>query len=105
LKKLLAPKSSSRHTGCKVGSIQIIYEGGKKVIVPLIVGKNVDTLFSHFAVDTFPVSVSVGEWQDDNANVLRLPCEASLVLDSLSFTIDAADVQMGLMGVNIISAE
>lgn len=60
----------------------------------------------HFAADTLqftPRERPKGSItpNDNHLDILRLPCDASTVLARVAITLDAADVQFGLIGVNI----
>jgi hypothetical protein len=99
---LYITETESRHTGSRVGCLRLRYATGEQTDVPLVVGKNVDTLWSSFAQDTIPVRL--GE-SDDYANVLWLACDRYLSLEAIVIELDVPDVQLGLLGLNRYSED
>ncbi|MHB1484717.1 MAG: glucosidase family protein [Saccharofermentanales bacterium] len=105
-----AGEVESRQTFGDIGSIKLVYEDGDITEIPVIVGKNMGTLYSHFATDTIEVK-EPGEvwkgnsWDIDSMNVYRIPCDPSRRLKELSIQMDLYDVNFGLMGMNTISAD
>lgn len=107
---LYASECQSRQTGVDVGEIRLNYENGTAGKITLNVGKNMDTLFSHFADDTIPVGIS-SSMQDhpghpgtDYINLLVVPCDAERILSSVEFVIELPDVQLGLIGISLVAA-
>jgi hypothetical protein len=96
---LYATEVESRHTGCRVGKIDICYDNGNICTIPLIVGKNIDTLFSHFAEDTIPVKIN----EYDFIHVLKLKSSPLNAIEKLMIILDVPDVQFGLLGVTLVS--
>jgi hypothetical protein len=95
---LYATEVESRHTGCRVGAIDLCYDNGNVCSIPLIVGKNIDTLFSHFAEETIPVKIN----DYDSIHVLKLKCSPLDVIEKLMIRLDVPDVQFGLLGVTLV---
>lgn len=102
LSLLYVTEVESRHTGCEVGFIELLYQNGTISDIPLVVGKNIDSLFSHFAEDTISIQLYRDEWQDDKANILRIRCNPLEELKEIKIQINAADVQFGLMGATLV---
>lgn len=98
---LYANEVESRHTGAEVGSIRLHYEDGETTLVPLLVGENVDTMFTHFAKDTFPVKIEGEGFYEDFLNVFQLACHPEKVLKAIEVQVDAPDVHIGVLGINI----
>lgn len=100
-----ASEVESRHTFSEVGKITLYYQQ-KREEIPLIVGKNIDSLFSHFASDTLevkePAEVWTGNsWDVDSMNLYRIACDPYQELQSLEIEIDRYDVAFGLMAMNV----
>jgi hypothetical protein len=96
---LYASEVESRLTGSEVGWLRLKYADGKVYEIPLEVGKQIDTLYSHFASETMPLEIGK---KGDSIHVLRLPCDPLLELEVLEIGLFAADVSIGLMGINVI---
>ena len=104
----------SRNTGCRVGSIVLSYEVNDTVVLPLIVGRNMDFVRSYLAKDAFPVFVNesideIVSYSPDkkydkccgkHLMVLPVLCDQDKQLSSVEIKIEAADAQFGLLGVN-----
>lgn len=96
---LYATEVESRHTGCRVGAIDLCYDNGSVCSFPLTVGKNIDTLVSHFAEETIPVKIN----EYDFIHVLKLKSSPWDVMEKLIIRLDVPDVQFGLMGMTLVS--
>ena len=105
---LYASECQSRQSGVDVGKLRLVYAGGASAAIALNVGKNLDSLFSHFAEDTLPVKIESaiqnhpGHPGTDYLNVLFIPCDSGKVLESIELIIELPDVQMGLIGLSLI---
>ena len=88
-----------RLTGSRVGELVLNYKDGDTTQVPLICGKNIDALSKFFAPDLIPIRMK----NTDYAKIYSLPINPDKVLESFTIKLDAADIQIGLMGVNLIS--
>lgn len=97
----------SRNTDLDVGKIVIKYEDQTCSETVLNVGKNIDTVFSHFAKDTIAVYMPSDCEKHpihpgtDYANLLFLPCEKKKI-ESIEMEIDTADASMALIGVTLM---
>lgn len=98
LNLLFASEAGSRLTGSRVGAVTLAYESGETAEIPLIVGTNIDSLFSHYATETYSVPTG-DEW--DCANAWQIPCNPGQVLVDAVIRIDAADVSFALLGATI----
>lgn len=105
---LYISECQSRNTGCKGGAVIIKYTDGSEEYTPLIVGKTLDTIFSHFAEDTFKVylpselekhPIHPGK---DYANLYLLPVRSEKELECITFSIELADVYLGVMGITLV---
>jgi hypothetical protein len=107
---LYASECQSRQTGIDVGEMKLNYADGKVEKVTLNVGKNIDTLFSHFAKDTLPIAIksSIQEHPihpgTDYLNLLVIPGDSEKVMVSMELTITLPDVQFGLIGMSVWSS-
>jgi hypothetical protein len=105
---LYASECQSRQTGINVGEILLNYDSGVVKRIPLNVGKNIDTLFSHFAEETIPIDISSsmqshpGQPGTDYINILVIPCNSEMFLSNVEFDIELPDVQLGLFGISLI---
>ena len=107
----------SRNTGARVGKITLVYANGDSSIVPLAVGKNIDFVRSYIAKDAFPLFVSenldqIVSYSADkkfdiccrkHLNFLPIQCDKTRNLKSVQISVEAADVQFGLIGVNYLT--
>jgi hypothetical protein len=107
----------SRNTGTEVGKITLFYANNETVVVPLVVGKNMDFVRSYIAKDAFPVFVSenldqIVSYSADkyyntccskHLNFLPIRCDQNKILKSIQISIHAADAQFGLIGVNYLT--
>jgi hypothetical protein len=104
-----ASECQSRQTGIDVGEIKLNYVEGSSETITLNVGKNIDTLFSHFANDTIPVAIRSSIQNHpihpgtDYLNLLVIPCDSGRVLASMELTIALPDVQFGLIGMSVFA--
>ena len=94
----------SRNTGCEGGSLRVRYRDGCEERTPLVVGETLDTIFSHFAVDTIGVCLPAesGEPGQDSAHLYLLPLQKDRELQDITFSIELADVTFGLMGITLL---
>jgi len=102
----------ARVTGATVGEIVLNYHGGCKSITPLVVGKNIGNILKYCGEETrrvkagkivFDPPIPGYSVEDVYAHILEIPCDASVTLASIGIDIMAADVQLGLLGVNVYS--
>ncbi|MCP4165251.1 MAG: hypothetical protein GY759_05070 [Chloroflexi bacterium] len=98
LSLLYANEVESRLTGSKVGTLKLIYAESEDVEIELQVGKQLDTLYGHWAKETIPVEIGV---KKDFLNAWHIPCDSKAVLQAFEINLYAADVQIGLIGANI----
>jgi hypothetical protein len=101
-----AGEVESRHTFGVVGEYELLYDDHSSVKIPMQVGVNIDTLFSHFASDTIeinqPQEVWKGNsWDVDSMNAYRIPCDPAKTLMGIRIRIIPYDVNFGLMAVNV----
>lgn len=101
LNLLFANEVESRLTGSKVGEIRLRYETGTKTTIPLVVGINIDTLWSHFATETIPVPFGN---EGENLKALQITCDQKRKLIDALISIEVADVQFALLGATVIPA-
>jgi hypothetical protein len=94
-------ETQARNTSTEVGSIQLNYWDGSRQQVPLIVGKNLDASWKFFAAETEPVLLH----DEDYAKTYTISCDNGKELQSFTIRLRAADVQIGLLGVNMILPE
>jgi hypothetical protein len=105
---LYVSECQSRQTGVDVGEINLNYESGDADKIALNVGKNFDSLFSHFAKDAFPIAIHTpmqyysGHPGTDYINLLVISCDFTRSLNSIEFIINLPDVEMGLIGISFI---
>ncbi len=103
LSLLYATEVESRLTGSRVGRLTLHYENDNSEEVPLCVNRNIQTMYSHFAADTYPVRVTVTrDARTDFITIYRISCDAGEVLESFAIEMDAADAQFGLMAANVM---
>ena len=102
LSLLFVNESQCRNTSAQVGSIVLNYEDNQQETVPLIMGENVESFDKSFIKNTYKVRYGDGR---DHLNILRIPCNSSRVLKSITIQIDAADFQFGLIGLNSLLKE
>jgi hypothetical protein len=95
---LWVTETQSRNTGINAGSIKLNYTNGEIKEIPLIVGKNLDASWKYFTTESEPVFLH-GE---DYAKIYSLRCNPQKELKSFSISLIASDVQVGIMGVNMI---
>lgn len=93
-----ASEVESRLTGSRVGALRLHYADGHIDEIALEVGKQVDTLYSHWATETIPVEIG---HKGDSAHVLDVPCQPNSVLAAFEISLFAADVAIGLIGANV----
>lgn len=107
----------SRNTGTVVGKITLFYANNDTAIIPLVVGKNMDFVRSYIARDAFPLFVSenldkivsysaINNYDkccSKHLNFLPLLCDKKRFLKSIQISIDAADAQFGLIGINYLN--
>lgn len=89
-----------RLTFSNVGELVLTYIDGETQIVPLIVGKNVDALPKIFATELIPIKMN----NTDCAKIYTIPANPYKILQSLTVKLNAADIEIGIMGVNVISS-
>ena len=105
---LYASECQCRQTGVDAGGISLNYESGSAGQIPLNVGKNIDSLFSHFAEDTIPVNIPSsmqnhpGHPGTDYINLLVIHCDPERSLNNLNLSIDLPDVQMGIIAISLL---
>ncbi len=97
---LYASEVESRLTGSHVGWLRLYYQDGAMAETRLEVGKQLDTLYSHWATDTVPVPVGR---KGDSIHVLRVPCNPARTLQAFQISLFAADVQIGLIAANAVA--
>lgn len=95
-----ATEAASRLTGSVVGKLILNYENFQQQL-PLTVGKNISSLFAHFAKEAIAVKLHDSE-VTDSASVLQIPCDPERFLQSFTITIDLYDAQFALIGANKI---
>lgn len=108
LSLLYACEHESRNTFAALGRLRLMYKDGQTVEIPLVSGRNVDTINGHFAKDTLaqPVKIVNQEyWRNSSLDILRIPCDPAKELDSLSIEAELADFEFGLIGLNAIMAD
>lgn len=107
----------SRNTGTEVGKITLFYENNDTAVLPLVVGKNIDFVRSYIAKDAFPVFVSENGDKivsysstkyyntccSKHLNFLPIECDKDKFLKSIQISIQAADAQFGLIGMNYLT--
>jgi hypothetical protein len=91
-------ETQARNTGMDVGYITLKYVDGTEKETRLKVGENLDASWKYFASATEPVLLQ-GE---DYAKTYTLPCDPGKELRTIIIRLTAADVQLGLMGVNMV---
>ncbi len=91
-------ETQSRNTALKVGSLWFNYEDGTTKEIPLVVGKNLDASWKYFATETEPVLLQ-GE---DYSKIFSVHCDPGKELKSFKIVLIAADVEIGLMAVDMI---
>jgi hypothetical protein len=100
---LYASEVESRHTGAQVGTLRLVYASRAAQEIPLVCGKNLDSLFRHWAADTLPIPITgEGFLEQDTLNLYQLRCDPGDVLKNLVIELDAPDVQLGLLAASII---
>lgn len=97
---LYASEVESRLTGDTVGKLTLHYTD-KDETIPLVVGKNISTLFGHFAEETVRIEVTQGE-SPDFASILQIPCDSKRLLLSFTVSIDRYDTEFALIAANKI---
>ncbi len=90
-----------RLTFSKVGELVLTYKDGETQVVPLIVGKNIDALYKFFATELMPVKMD----DIDYAKIYTIPGNPNKILQSFTVKLSAADIEIGIMGVNVISSK
>ncbi len=66
-------------------------------------GKNLDSLFRHWAADTLPIPIAgEGFREQDTLNLYCLPCDPGDVLKELVIELEAPDVQVGLLAASFL---
>jgi hypothetical protein len=102
LSLLYATEVESRLTGSRVGRLTLHYSNGKNEEIPLLVNLNMQTMYTHFAADTYAVPVTVTrDARTDFINIYRISCDGGQVLESCAIEMDAADAQFGLLSANV----
>jgi len=92
----------SRNTRTEAGKIKLNYENGETTRIPLITGQNISMLEFSAMKDSELEPVNLGNWPGGLARVLQIPCDAFSTLTSFSIEINAADAQLGLIGVSVV---
>lgn len=100
LSLLYASDMECRHTGAVVGRIELVYADGQVAVQPLIGGRQIDRLNMHCAMEAIPVQGRGGYHLD----ILRLPCDPGCMLIEARILIDAADVSLAILAINITEA-
>jgi hypothetical protein len=68
-----------------------------------VCGKNLDSLFRHWAADTLPIPIAgEGFREQDTLNLYCLPCDPGDVLKELVIELEAPDVQVGLLAASFL---
>jgi hypothetical protein len=98
---LWACETQARNTGMEVGYITLTYRDGSQKQIQLKVGDNLDASWKYFATQTEPVLLH-GE---DYAKTYGISCDPGKELKSFSIRLVAADVLIGLLGVNMVLPE
>ena len=93
----------SRNTGTELGHIKLNYDIGETTSIPLITGQNISMLEFSSMKDSELEPVYLGNWKGGLARVLQIPCKSSLTLKSFSIELNAADAELGLIGVSIVN--
>ena len=84
------------------------YDNGNAGKITLNVGKNIDSIFSHFAEETIPIEIPSFMMKHpihhgtDYINLLVFPCDFTRIINSIEFVIHLPDVQIGLIGISLI---
>lgn len=97
LSLLFMNEMETRLTGATIGQLTLTYNDGAVTQIPLIVGKNIDALSGFFANELVPVKMKF----TDYAKIYTTPINTNKVLKSFTISIDAADMEIGLMGVKL----
>lgn len=95
---LWACETQARNTAMEVGYITLTYKDGSQKQIHLNVGENLDASWKYFASQTEPVLLH-GE---DYAKTYEVSCDPEKELKSFSIRLVAADVLIGVLGVNMV---
>jgi hypothetical protein len=95
---LFASEFEARLTGCTVGKIALQYKEGEPRVIPLIIGKNFDSISQHFASHTYAIDLP----SNDHLNVLVLKTDPERQLDRVAFEISMADTCLALIGITAL---
>ena len=95
---LYASEFEARLTGCMVGRIALQYKEGEPRDIPLIIGKNFDSISQHFASDSHAIDLPQG----DHLNVLVLKTDPERQLNRVALEISMADACLALVGVTAL---
>lgn len=101
LSLLMMNEIESRLTGATIGRLSLTYADGTVTQIPLTIGKNVDALSRFFATELLPVRMKF----TDYIKIYNLPINGDKVLKSFTIKIDAADMQIGVMGVKVLGQQ
>lgn len=93
-------EAASRLTGSTVGKLILNYDHFQQIL-PLTVGKNISSLFHHFAKEAIAVKLHTSE-ATDSASVLQISCDSQHLLQSFTIAIDLFDAEFALIGANKI---
>ena len=93
-------EAASRLTGSTVGKLILNYDHFQQIL-PLTVGKNISSLFHHFAKEAIAVKLHASE-ATDSASVLQISCDSQHLLQSFTIAIDLFDAEFALIGANKI---
>ena len=106
----------SRNTGTRVGRIAMIYANNDSIFLPLVVGRNMDFFKCYTAREAFPIFFSedldritsysardlYNKCCNKHLNLLPILCDSSKILKSIQISMEAADAQFGLVGINYL---
>lgn len=95
---LYASEFEARLTGSTVGRIALRYMHGEAQDVPLIIGKNFDSVSEHFASDSNAIDLP----KMDHLNLLVLKTDPGRRLDGSAVEISMADACLALIGVTAL---
>lgn len=101
LSLLFVNEIETRLTFSKVGELVLTYKDGETQVVPLIVGKNIDALSNFFATELMPVKMK----NTDYAKIYTIPANPDKILQSFTVKLNAADIEIGMLGVNVILSQ
>lgn len=101
LSLLFISEMETRLTESNIGVINLHFESGSDVQIPLIVGKNIDAMGGFFATDITPVIMK--GW--DFCKIYDIPLPVNTKLRSFTISLSSADAEFGLLAANIIAAK